>query len=171
MQNAKEISTVSIPPPDAAGSVEPSQNVDFDPSGSVYIDEGTILTFSSDDVLGYSSMSFGNFTSAEPTTSELPTIEEQINLVKDFHSNDPNVLLQEDLPGETSTAWQHAVAGQNCQRRDRGHFQDRGPRGSRKAALVRSGGRLRCSAGHSQRGGVSAVVWTMCVGSRQRCLR
>ena len=76
VQNAKENSTVSILPPDEAGYVEPSRNADFDPYEFMYIDEGTILTFSSNDVLGCSSMIFGKFISPDPTTSKLPTNEE-----------------------------------------------------------------------------------------------
>ncbi|XP_050232413.1 uncharacterized protein LOC126681079 [Mercurialis annua] len=62
--------------------------------------DGSIPTFPSDDVLDQSSMSFSDLISPGPLTSGLPN-EEQINLAEVSHSSDPNVLLQEELPGET----------------------------------------------------------------------
>lgn len=76
VQNGKEIPSTSILP-DAS-----PPNTQIDPSESVYIDVGSIPTFPSEDVLDYSSISFGNFIPADPTRSEFPVNEERTNLAE-----------------------------------------------------------------------------------------
>ncbi|XP_057997266.1 uncharacterized protein LOC110652485 isoform X2 [Hevea brasiliensis] len=98
LQNGQEKPSTSILP-DAVESIVPLSNAQIDPSETVYIDEGTIPTFPSEDVLDNSSMSFSNFIPTDPTTSEFPMNEEQINLAEASCSGDVNILHQEDVPG------------------------------------------------------------------------
>ncbi|XP_020533489.1 uncharacterized protein LOC105630131 isoform X4 [Jatropha curcas] len=97
-QIGKEKPTVSIFPPDALESAVPTSDSHFVPSVPLYINEGSIPSYPSDDVFDYSSMSFGNFVSPDPTFSEFPVNEEQTNLTEASHSSDRNLLHQEDLP-------------------------------------------------------------------------
>ncbi|KAG8643939.1 hypothetical protein MANES_11G084700v8 [Manihot esculenta] len=91
VQNGKEIPSTSILP-DAS-----PPNTQIDPSESVYIDVGSIPTFPSEDVLDYSSISFGNFIPADPTRSEFPVNEERTNLAETSCSSDLNILHHEDV--------------------------------------------------------------------------
>ncbi|XP_058003162.1 uncharacterized protein LOC110649928 isoform X2 [Hevea brasiliensis] len=97
VQNGKDKPSTSILP-DAVESIVPPPNAQFDPSENVYIDEGSLPNFPSEDVLDYSSMSFSNFISPDPTTSEFPMNEERI-IAEASCSGDQNILHQEDIPG------------------------------------------------------------------------
>ena len=72
-----------------------STDAQFVHSGTMCNNESSIPPFQSDDVLDYSSISFGDF-----TTSELPTNEEQANIAQTFCPQDANVVHLEDAHEE-----------------------------------------------------------------------
>lgn len=98
VQRGKEKPGTSILP-DAVESIVPPQNAQIDSSETLYMDEGSLPTFPSEDALDYSSMSFSNFFPSDPTTSDLPMNEERINLAEASCSSDLNIFPQQDIPG------------------------------------------------------------------------